>query len=184
MMIVLKKILISIFLLLPFLVVSQDLSGEELKLYTMINDYRNSKGLKNIPISKSLTFVAQTHVRDLVNNKPYMGANCNSHSWSNEGKWTSCCYTSNHARAKCMWDKPRELTSYMGNGFEIATGYLSNPEYKMTAEKALQSWKGSSGHNNVIINRDKWNDSEWNAIGIGIYKGFAVVWFGEEKDEN
>ena len=179
-----KKLILSIFLLLPFLVVSQDLSDEELKLYTMINDYRNSKGLKNIPISKSLTFVAQTHARDLVNNKPYMGANCNSHSWSNKGDWTPCCYTSNHARAKCMWDKPRELTSYKGNGFEIATGYLSEPEFKITAETALQSWKGSSGHNSVIINQGIWHKHKWNAIGIGIYKGFAVVWFGKEKDKN
>ena len=179
-----KKLILSILLLLPFLVVSQDLSGEELKLYTMINDYRNSKGLKNIPISKSLTFVAQTHVRDLVNNKPDLG-NCNSHSWSNKGKWTACCYTDDHRKAKCMWDKPRELTSYMGNGFEIAVG--SNDccsEFKMTADYAIESWKNSSGHNNVIINVGKWDDNEWNAIGIGIYKGFAAVWFGEEKHKN
>ena len=180
-----KKLILSIFLLLPFLVVSQDLSDEELKLYTMINDYRNSKGLKNIPISKSLTFVAQTHVRDLMNNKPYEGANCNIHSWSNKGDWTPCCYTSNHARAKCMWDKPKELTSYKGTGFEISTRTWSEQiEIEITAEKVLQNFKGSSGHNSVIINQGKWHKYKWNAIGIGIYKEFAVVWFGKEKDEN
>ena len=51
----------------------------------------------------------------------------------------------------------------------------------MTAEYAINSWKKSSGHNAVIINSGGWND-KWNAIGIGIYKGFAVVWFGKESE--
>ena len=141
--------------------------------------YRYSKGLTKIPLSKSLTFVAQTHVRDLSNNKPDVG-NCNMHSWSNNGNWTSCCYTSDHARAKCMWDKPSELTSYKGNGYEIAHGAHG---HNCTAKCALAGWKSSSGHNAVMINQGVWSSHPWKAIGIGIYKGFAVVWFGEERDE-
>lgn len=53
----------------------------------------------------------------------------------------------------------------------------------MTADYALSSWKKSKGHNSVIINGNRWNDNEWKAIGIGIYKGFAVVWFGEESEK-
>lgn len=177
-----KKFIASVFILLPFLVVSQDLSDEELKLYSIINDYRNSKGLYNIPISKSLTFVAQTHVRDLANNKPNQG-NCNMHSWSNKGKWTACCYTGDHRKAKCMWDKPRELTKYDGDGFEISMGSTSK-NYRANALEALLSWKGSKGHNEVIINKGIWKDSDWSAIGIGIYKNYAVVWFGTERDKN
>ena len=178
-----KKLILSILILLPFLVVSQDLSDEELKLYTMINDYRNSKGLNNIPISESLTFVSQTHVRDLANNKPDQG-NCNMHSWSNKGKWTACCYTNDHRKAQCMWDKPSELTSYKGNGYEISHGAPGYPNHEVTAESALNGWKRSSGHNAVIINQGIWRDIDWSAIGIGIYKNYAVVWFGKEKDIN
>ena len=153
-------------------------SKEELKLYNLINDYRKSKGLSKIELSKSLTFVAQTHVKDLENNKPAKGR-CNMHSWSDKGSWTACCYTSDHAKAKCMWDKPKELTSYKANGFEISYGAFGS---KITAIGALNAWKTSSGHNNVIINKSIWKDMEWKAIGIGIYGGYAVVWFGVQKD--
>ena len=178
-----KKFIFLIFILLPILGFSQDLSDEELKLYTLIKEYRNSKALKSIPLSKSLTFVAQTHVKDLAINNPHnnsFGSNCNGHSWSTKGKWTPCCYTSNHARAQCMWDKPRELTSYNGNGFEI--GHMNSAG--ATANSALSGWKKSPGHNNVIINKGAWSKSEWNAIGIGIYENYAVVWFGKEEDKN
>lgn len=155
------------------------ISKEELKLFKLISEYRKSKGLKEIPFSKSLTFVAQTHVRDLENNSPAQG-NCNMHSWSDKGNWTPCCYTSDHAKASCMWDKPKELTNYKGNGFEISSGGSGN--YIITAEAALKSWKGSNGHNAVIINLGIWKNSPWQAIGIGIYGSYAVVWFGKLKD--
>ena len=139
-------------------------------------EYRKEKGLPQIPISVSLTFVAQTHVKDLANNRPNNGI-CNAHSWSSNGKWRACCYTADHARAECMWSKPRELTNYQGNGYEIACWSSAD----IDANQALAEWKSSSGHNAVIINQGIWKD-QWNAIGIGIYQGFAVVWFGKEFD--
>ena len=166
--------------LLSFSIIGQELNNEESKLYNLIMEYRASKGLPEIALSKSLTFVAQTHVKDLENNHPDIG-NCNMHSWSNKGDWTPCCYTSDHARAQCMWGKPSELTSYKGNGYEIAYG---SSGLLVTALGALNGWKKSHGHNQVIINQGIWHDNNWKAIGIGIYKGFAVVWFGEERDKN
>ena len=125
----------------------------------------------------------QTHCKDLVENRPDMG-NCNGHSWSNKGAWTSCCYTPDHSKADCMWTKPSELTNYNGNGYEIACGDTECClDFKMTADYALNSWKGSPGHNSVIINQGSWNDLEWQAIGIGIYKCYSVVWFGENRDD-
>jgi hypothetical protein len=100
---------------------SQTLSTEEKKLYDILMQYRKEKGLPAIPLSPSLTTVAQAHVKDLVNNKPD-NENCNAHSWSAKGKWSPCCYTPNHAESKCMWSKPKELTTYTGNGYEIACG--------------------------------------------------------------
>jgi hypothetical protein len=34
----------------------------------------------------------------------------------------------------------------------------------------------------VIVNLGTWKDTEWKAIGIGIYKEYGVVWFGEVED--
>ena len=159
---------------------SQILSTEEKKLYDMIMEYRKEKGLPNIPLSNSLTFVAQTHVKDLQTSG-LVNSTCNMHSWSNNGHWTSCCYTDDHARASCMWHKPRELTSYKGYGYEISYGSYGA---SVNAEGALKGWKESSGHNAVIINQGIWADNNWKAIGVGITKGYAVVWFGEELDNN
>jgi len=168
-------------MILPMIGFGQNLNNEEAELYNIIMQYRYSKGLTKIPLSKSLTFVAQTHVKDLANNNPHNGSfssGCNGHSWSNKGNWTPCCYTSDHARAKCMWSKPSELTSYKGNGYEI--GHWTSGT--ATAEGALSGWKSSSGHNAVIINQGIWRDANWQAIGVGIYKNYTVVWFGKERD--
>jgi len=173
-----QYLLLLLFLVIASTSYSQSLTDEETKLYNLIMEYRKANGLPNIPISPSLTIVAQTHVKDLQNNHPE-NEPCNMHSWSAKGNWTPCCYTPDHAQAQCMWDKPRELTSYKGNGFEIAHWSSDNA----TAEGALDSWKNSSGHNAVILNQGIWNSSTWNAIGIGIYENYAVVWFGEEKDQ-
>jgi uncharacterized protein YkwD len=179
-----KFILFMILSIVSSAYLTQELSTEEMKLYNNIMEYRKVKNLPSIPLSKSLTFVAQTHVKDLAVNSPDQKSNCNMHSWSNKGKWTSCCYTSNHARAKCMWKKPSELTSYKGNGFEISHGSPGNPNYVASAESALNGWKGSSGHNAVMVNEGIWKNSNWKAIGVGIYKNYAVVWFGKEEDKN
>lgn len=160
------------------------LSAEELKLYQLVMAYRKANQLPEIPLSVSLTYVAQEHCKDLYTNKPDLKKNCNTHSWSDKGRWSSCCYTPDHKQSGCMWNKPRELTSYKADGFEIACG-SSEPIYDnfvMTAEYALDSWKGSVHHNNVVLNKDIWKAVKWNAIGIGIYKGFAVIWFGQETD--
>jgi exopolysaccharide biosynthesis protein len=60
--------------------------------------------------------------------------------------------------------------------------YGTRPDLVMTATTALKSWKGSASHNAVIINSGMWKKSDWKAIGIGMYNGYACVWFGEEPD--
>jgi uncharacterized protein YkwD len=172
-----KSFLLLSILLISINIQAQSLTQEEKHLYDLIMKYRKELKLPEIPLSKSLTFVAQTHVKDLKENKPEKGE-CNMHSWSSKGKWTECCYTDDHAQAECMWDKPREMTSYKGNGFEIS--YWSSAG--ATADEALKSWKNSPHHNDVIINKDIWKD-KWNAIGIGIFENHAAVWFGNEIDD-
>jgi hypothetical protein len=174
-----KKLLFLLFVLLMIQTIGscQVLSDEETKLYKLLMDYRREKGLPVIALSKSLTKVAQIHVKDL-NENYNQSSSCNMHSWSNKGNWSACCYTSDHAQAQCMWNKPRELTSYKGNGYEISYGSWGAAA---DAQGALNGWKSSSGHNAVIVNSGIWKD-DWNAIGIGLSGGFSVVWFGKEAD--
>ena len=155
------------------------LNSEEKKLYDMIMEYRKSKGLESIPISFKLTEVAQIHARDLADNYVFDVDNkCNPHSWSEKGKWTSCCYTSDHKQASCMWAKPKEITGYAGNGYEIAFYGSSGAN----AKDAIDGWKISPGHNPLLINLGIWSKVKWQAIGVGIYKEYGIVWFGEEND--
>lgn len=153
------------------------LKPEEAKLYELLMKYRKQKNLPTIPLSYSLTKVAKMHTYDLYTNNPET-AKCNMHSWSKMGSWTACCYTSNHAQAECMWNKPRELTEYKGDGFEIAARLVGSA----TAEQAMEGWKKSTGHNQVMINAGTWKRLEWNAVGIGITGKYAVIWFGSETD--
>jgi hypothetical protein len=159
------------------------LSPVEQRLADKINAYRRQKKLPEVKLSRSLTYVAQMHVRDLV--KHYrQSERCNLHSWSDNGSWSSCCYTSDQHKASCMWNKPRELTEYKSDGFEIAfysTYTYSSPDE--FAEAILKGWKGSKGHNQVIINLGMWKAVEWKAMGIGVYGEYAVVWFGAIPDE-
>jgi hypothetical protein len=146
-------------------------------LVDVINKYRLEQNLPEIPVSPSLTIVAETHVNDLAKNYK-QNDECNLHSWSDKGNWIPFCYTPDHANAQFMWDKPRELTSYPGNGYEIAA-FRSD---SMTANAAIELWKKSETHLDLILNRGIWKDVKWNAIGGAIDEGYAVLWFGEETD--
>jgi len=151
---------------------------EEVRLYDLINDYRDEKKLLSVSLSSSLTQVAQAHVRDLMDNYKESDK-CNPHSWSRKGDWTHCCYTSDHKKASCMWDKPKEIAGYESPGYEIAFWHSK----AATAEGSLEGWKKSKSHNPLLINKGQWAKASWKAIGIGIYEQYAVVWFGEMKDK-
>ena len=146
-----------------------------------VNAYRARRGLPAIPLSVNLTQVAEAHVADLEAHYPRGNAgNCNMHSWSGNGNWSPCCYTPDHARKECMWEKPREITggTYPATGYEIVAYYSDT----ITPERALQIWQQSDGHHIMIINRGQWYDNTWRAMGAAIGAHYAVVWFGEEPD--
>ena len=157
------------------------LTPEEKKLYDLIMQYRKSKKLKPILFSEKLSRVAQAHVRDLDANFVYENrGDCNPHSWSDKGLWSACCYTADHAKASCMWSKPKEIAGYEGEGYEIA--YFSSGG--ANAVEGLEGWKKSPGHNPLLINSGTWKKLEWRAIGVGIYGQYGVVWFGEIEDKS
>ena len=153
-----------------------ELTPEEQDLYDLIMEYRREQGLPEIPVSRSLTFVAQVHARDTAYNE--FPPHCNCHSWSDNGPWQGGCYTPDHANASLMWEKPQELTPYPGLGFEISCSY----SIAATAVGWLAAWQNSTEHDQVIRNAGQWSQVDWNAIGIGIYKTEAHVWFGRETD--
>lgn len=157
------------------------LSEKEAKLYYDINAYRESLGLPKLSLSKSLTTVARTHVADSNAHTPenqvdVRGIQGNLHSWSSYGSWTPVVYTSDHQYAANMWSKPSELTSYPGSGFEISSRY----SLAMTPDVALDSWKGSQGHNDVMTTQGMWSDLK--TMGVGIDGKYAHVWFGQDAD--
>jgi hypothetical protein len=154
------------------------ISKAELQLYDLVMAYRKANDLPEIPLSFSLSYVAHKHCEDQGKYDEEIEEKCNLHSWSDDGPWTECCYTSDHAAAKFMWIKPAELTYYVSRGYEIS----HSASYNVRPESALKSWQGSKPHNEVIINQGIWADNDWQAIGIGIDGNYANIWFGMKKD--
>lgn len=153
------------------------INSSEKELLIKINQYRKTKKLPPIKLSAELTKVAKIHLKDLAENHADTGV-CNTHSWSDKGKWKACCYTDDHKNAALMWSKPSELTKYKSEGYEIAyeTSEIA------TATDALAGWKKSSGHNQVITETGVFNKMGWKAIGIAVEGNYALVWFGVEPD--
>ena len=151
------------------------LSPSEQQLYELLMAYRRENGFSSIPLSRSLCRVARLNVRDLMMHPPQEP--CNLHSWSAYGPWKACCYRGSGS-AEHMWSKPRELTAYTGNGYEIA--YYSSRAF--TPADALEAWKRESQHEAVMLNRGGWSRQDWNAVGVAMRGRYAVIWFGTEPD--
>jgi uncharacterized protein YkwD len=161
------------------------LTAEEAKLIRLINNYRDEHGLPEIPASVSLVQVAHAHVRDLQDNHPDTGTDsrgekCNMHSWSNQGGWSPVCYTADHKYASGMWNKPREITGniYTAAGYENAYSGGGSA----TADGAFEGWKNDVYHDDVILEKGIWAGKNWPAMGVGIYVGYAALWFGDQYD--
>ncbi len=152
-------------------------SEDELALWEQINTYRLKFALDPLPLSKSLSYVAYLHVRDLYLNHPDEG-DCNLHSWSDNGTWKPICYPEEQSRKNSAWKKPLELANYKGKAMEIA--YYENND--ALPENIFEMWKMSSSSASVMVNTGKWNRYEWKAIGVAIYRGYAVAWFGDADD--
>jgi len=150
---------------------------EELKLYNLFNEYRKTMNQPEIPLSKSLCFVAKQHINDLIQNKPDTNT-CNFHSWSDKGEWTACCFEVELKDKSCMQKKPMELTNYPGIAYEIV--YWENRI--ATADKAFDQWRETAASQSMIINIKNWESLNWNAVGICIEDNFAIAWLGEETD--
>ncbi|MCX6235156.1 MAG: SPOR domain-containing protein [Bacteroidetes bacterium] len=146
-------------------------------LIKMINNYRQSNGLGALQPSKSLCYVAHVHARDLFHNKPCK-VPCGFHSWSDQGRWTACCYSDKDPRYACMWNKPKELTGYKGKGYELAYWEkdVTGPSEPFTM------WISHDISSDMLLNWGSWKARYWKVIGVAVYKDYVLVWFGEEND--
>jgi hypothetical protein len=153
------------------------ISQQEVHLFNLINDYRKTMNLPSIPLSKSLCVVADKHIYDLAVNKPDTGY-CNFHSWSNKGNWSTCCFRKAIRDRSCMTSKPKEITNYPGIGFEII--YWENRN--ISPESALDQWRETPASRAMITCTKEWESFSWNAMGVAVDNGFAIVWLGEEID--
>jgi hypothetical protein len=164
------------------------LSPAEGELARMVNEYRASLGLPALQISKSLSLVAQQHAWDSVNNRNAWpvdpgGRECNLHSWTKvvnpalqQGTWTEVCYTSDHANAQGMWNKPGQIAGFPGEGVENSFASSGTA----TASGALTGWKNSPGHNNVITQQGGWGPMA--SMGVGMLNGVAHLWLSWVTD--
>lgn len=152
-------------------------SKEEYKLFKLVNSYRKTLKLPPAQLSKSLSYVAHQHVKDLITNNPDTNT-CNFHSWSNKGKWTPCCFEGDAKNKMCMQVKPREMTNYEGFGYELV--YWENRE--ANADKAFDQWRETAAARAMMTNAKDWEIYSWNALGVSIDGGFASAWFGQEPD--
>ena len=150
------------------------MNQDETILFNMINDMRIQNKLQAIPYSPDLCKVANTHIADLIKYKP-QEKGCSLHSWSGSGKWTSCCNTKEVFGIQCMKSKPREITGYKGDGFEL----IYWGEDKATPEEAAALWKQVDASLDMILSRAKWRGYQWKALGVGIKDGYAILWLGD-----
>ncbi len=146
------------------------LTAMEADLARKINAYRSKQGLNKVPVSKSMTYVSQQHVKEMQYKLKKL-----THSW------VGCNYDGPKPKAyECMWSKPEELTGYAGKGYECAYYYSGD----MSADIALKAWAESRSHREVITNKGIWKNMDWNAMGVAIHGNYAAVWFGTETDKH
>ena len=148
-------------------------------LFNMINDMRRQNKLPSIPLSLDLCKVAQIHIADLIKWKP-QDKGCSLHSWSGSGKWTSCCNTKEVFGIQCMKAKPREITGYPGDGYEL----IYWGEDKAIPSEAADLWKQVEASSDMILSRAKWSGYQWKALGVGVKGGYAILWLGDTNDKN
>ena len=152
-------------------------------LVDLINAYRKENRLHAVPISAKLTLVAATHVKDLAEKEPHKQCGNNLHSWSQSKHWTGGCFNLQDKRTwPMMWNKPKEIAGYAGRGFENSATGVRNGEPSLEPEAALDLWKNSQGHNDLLLNRGTWAKRIWRAVGAVCNQGYACAWFGDVAD--
>ncbi len=143
-----------------------EISPTEKELFRLVNEYRAQNNLPPIKISEPLNLVANRHLLDLTFNIKYL-----THGWSN------CAYDMKKEETwNCVFESPQRLnTGYPGQGFE---NLYRNINGTATPAAALEAWKKSPMHNNLLLNLDIWRDTRYDGFGVSVSGNYAAVWFG------
>jgi len=155
------------------------ISQDEMILYNMINDFRRQNKHSLIPLSPALCTVSHTHIDDILSSQPQKKG-CSLHSWSESVNWSGCCHVQNLSGMQCMKIKPKEITGYPGFGYELI---YWGEEQAMPAD-AFNLWQQTDASADMILGRGKWKGYQWNALGVGIKEGYALIWLGDKKDKS
>jgi len=149
----------------------------ELSLFDAINKYRSQKGQGELQLSKSLSFVAHTHLNDIrLNSKDEHG--CNLNSWSDKGKWIPCCFDGKQKSLDLMTSKPSEIIGFRGKGYEIVIAAKKG----ISTKDLTGLWLNTKGTQDFILNKGQWSNRNWQCMGVSIYKGFASIWASDMPD--
>lgn len=146
-----------------------EISPLEIQLYKLVNDYRAENKLPPVPMSEALSIVGNRHLLDLILNIKGF-----THSWSN------CPYDIKDSKTwNCLFDAPKRLNvDYKGKGYE---NLYRNNGGNADPKTALEAWKKSKLHNDLILNLNSWSDVKYDAFGVAIQGQYAALWFGTKE---
>ena len=149
----------------------------EIQLSEAINKFRVKKGLGELQLSPSLSYVAKTHLNDIrLHSKDQHG--CNLNSWSNKGKWTACCFNSKQKDLELMTTKPEEITGFRGKGYEI----VIMAKKGASSKNLTDLWLDATMTEEFLLNAGQGSSRNWQSMGVSIYHGFASIWLSEMPD--
>lgn len=143
-----------------------EISEQEKELYRIVNEYRAQNNLPPVPLSESLSLVANRHLLDLTQNLKSL-----THSWSN------CPYEFNNEKSwNCVFESPKRLNSgYNGRGYE---NLYRSKTGSAGAVLALEAWKKSDLHNSLLLNLNTFKNTKFDAFGVAINGQYVALWFG------
>ena len=155
------------------------ISNAEYQLYERLNQFLTENGNKSLTLSKSLSFVAKTHVNDLQLNHPDTSI-CNLSSWSDKGNWNPCCYNKYVLDQDCMWDKPKELTNFRYRGYELAIYF----EVEFNTDSIMQILLSSNKAIDMLLTKNDYSKKHWVCMGLGINEKYVSIWFAQRADNS
>ncbi len=154
------------------------ISSEEEQLMGRINLFRAENGEKTISNSISLNYVASLHANDLQENHPDTSI-CNLSSWSDNGRWTSCCYHKYLPEPHCIWDKPKELTSFTYRGYELALYF----EDSFNVDTVIQFIISSKPARDMLLAKGRYKQKKWISMGASMSRNYISIWFAQKADK-
>jgi hypothetical protein len=154
------------------------ISVQEKALFDRVNNLREDYGKNRVEYSASLSFVAKKHVLDLLENSPDTSV-CNLSSWSDKGNWTPCCFNHYVPDQDCMWEKPKELTSYPYRGYELVSYF----EDTLSVDSVINLWSDAREVLDMILTDGNYSKKKWICMGVGMNAHYVSVWFGQRSDK-